>query len=1015
MESGRSTTDSAKLARLGFTELDLAARLLASPAFVELLAEIGIDDSESHVEDASGFLTQIAATADPDQALLLLTRFMEACGDQQRRRISSTLVADRDTMGRLVEVLGMSEALGEFIIRHPEHWSILADAEALAMAPAASQVRASLLQAVGADPQAPEPIADGQSTEVLNRLRIAYRSHLLGIAARDLAGLAPMESVASWLSDLADGVLEAALAIARAGLPEGAPGCRFAIIGMGKCGGRELNYVSDVDVIFVAEAIEGDEEGALKTATDLAIGVMRACNSVTTEGSIWEVDPALRPEGKQGALVRTIESHLDYYERWAKTWEFQALLKARPSAGDLELGARYVDAVAPFVWSAADHDGFVTDVQAMRRRVEEQVPTRIGERELKLGPGGLRDVEFSVQLLQLVHGRSDVMLRSSTTLDALEALAVWGYVGRDDASTLADAYRFLRTLEHRLQLHKLRRTHTMPEDESDLRRLGRSLGYRGDPVGELHAKWRTHAREVRRLHEKLFYRPLLQAVARLDAGEARLTPEAAEQRLRALGYQDPAGALRHLEALTSGVSRRAAIQRTLLPVMLGWFANAPDPDAGLLGFRRVSDVLGSTHWYLRLLRDESTAAERMAQVLASSKYATELLLRAPENVAMLADQSELEPRSLETLLAEAASAAERHDDPVTAVGAVRSLRRRELFRIAVAELLQVAQIDGAQVALSDVATATVAGALRVAERVVGGGAELPMRFTVIGMGRFGGRELGLGSDVDVMFVYEPIAGADENAANSAAFAVANELRTLLMAPTSDPPLDIDADLRPEGRQGPLVRSLASYAAYYGRWSAAWEAQALLRAQVVAGDRELGEHFIALIDPLRFPGGGVPEAQVREIRRLKARMEAERLPRGADATLHTKLGRGGLSDVEWVAQLLQMQHAYAYPSLRTTETLPVLAAAESAGLLSSSDAEALRVAWRLATNVRNAVMLVRDRASDLVPTDVRELAGVGYVMGYPMGASGQLIEDYRRVTRRARQVVDRVFYGEDSLR
>ena len=824
-----------------------------------------------------------------------------------------------------------------------------------------------------------------------------------------------MESVASWLSDLADGVLEAALAIARAGLPEGAPGCRFAIIGMGKCGGRELNYVSDVDVIFVAEAGGGDEVGALKTATDLAIGVMRACNSVTTEGSIWEVDPALRPEGKQGALVRTIESHLDYYERWAKTWEFQALLKARPSAGDLELGARYVDAVAPFVWSAADHDGFVTDVQAMRRRVEEQVPTRIGERELKLGPGGLRDVEFSVQLLQLVHGRSDVMLRSSTTLDALEALAVWGYVGRDDASTLADAYRFLRTLEHRLQLHKLRRTHTMPEDESDLRRLGRSLGYRGDPVGELHAKWRTHAREVRRLHEKLFYRPLLQAVARLDAGEARLTPEAAEQRLRALGYQDPAGALRHLEALTSGVSRRAAIQRTLLPVMLGWFANAPDPDAGLLGFRRVSDVLGSTHWYLRLLRDESTAAERMAQVLASSKYATELLLRAPENVAMLADQSELEPRSLETLLAEAASAAERHDDPVTAVGAVRSLRRRELFRIAVAELLQVAQIDGAQVALSDVATATVAGALRVAERVVGGGAELPMRFTVIGMGRFGGRELGLGSDVDVMFVYEPIAGADENAANSAAFAVANELRTLLMAPTSDPPLDIDTDLRPEGRQGPLVRSLASYAAYYGRWSAAWEAQALLRAQVVAGDRELGEHFIALIDPLRFPGGGVPEAQVREIRRLKARMEAERLPRGADATLHTKLGRGGLSDVEWVAQLLQMQHAYAYPSLRTTETLPVLAAAESAGLLSSRDAEALRVAWRLATNVRNAVMLVRDRASDLVPTDVRELAGVGYVMGYPMGASGQLIEDYRRVTRRARQVVDRVFYGEDSLR
>ena len=329
-------------------------------------------------------------------------------------------------------------------------------------------------------------------------------------------------------------------------------------------------------------------------------------------------------------------------------------------------------------------------------------------------------------------------------------------------------------------------------------------------------------------------------------------------------------------------------------------------------------------------------------------------------------------------------------------------------------MLHVAEIDRAQVALSDVATATIVGALQVAERVVAGNGPLPMRFTVIGMGRFGGRELGLGSDVDVMFVYEPIAGADENAANSAAFAVANELRTSLMAATNDPPLDIDADLRPEGRQGPLVRSLASYEAYYGRWSAGWEAQALLRAQVVAGDSDLGARFVALIDPLRYPVEKISEPAVREIRRLKARMEAERLPRGADATLHTKLGRGGLSDVEWVAQLLQMQYAFEYPSLRSTQTLPVLTAAESAGLLTAADADALRTAWRLATSVRNAVMLVRDRASDLVPTDLGDLAGVGYVMGYPPGSAGQLIEDYRRVTRRARQVVDRVFYGEDSL-
>lgn len=998
-------TSDAQLARTGLVDLDRAKRLLASPELHELLGD-----------DGEGLLQSLAATADPDQALLLFVRLIEACDGPARRRLIGAVLADADLRGRLLDLLGLSEALGEFLIRHPQRWEVLADGEELAQAPSASGARRELLRAVGADPEHPEPTASGDGAQTLDALRIAYRTRLLGIAARDLMGLASMDAVGSWLADLADAVLDAATAIARAGLPSDAEPCRFAIIGMGKCGGRELNYVSDVDVIFVAEGLDPDDpdpSGALRTATALASGVMRACNAVTTEGAIWEVDANLRPEGRQGVLVRTVASHVGYYERWAKTWEYQALLKARPAAGDLALGARYVDAVAPFVWSAADHPTFVEDVQAMRRRVEEHVPARVADRELKLGPGGLRDVEFSVQLLQLVHGRSDVMLRSPTTLVALEALATWGYVGRDDASTLASAYRFLRTLEHRIQLHRLRRTHTMPDAEPDLRRLGRSLGMRAEPVAELVSTWKRQAREVRRIHEKLFYRPLLQAVARLDAGEARLTPEAAEQRLRALGYVDPPGALRHLEALTSGLSRRAAIQRTLLPVLLGWFADAPDPDAGLLGFRRVSDALGSTHWYLRLLRDESVAAERMAQVLASSRYATDLLLKAPDTVAMLADDHELHPRTLAMLLTEVGAAVSRHDDPHSGVAAVRALRRRELFRIATATLLRLGDADATGVALSDVAQAAVAGALEVALKSAtqAAGAALPMRFAVIGMGRFGGHELGFGSDADVMFVYEPVDGADEDAAHAAAFAIANELRGLLMAPSDDPPLDIDADLRPEGRQGPLVRSLASYAAYYERWSAGWEAQALLRASFVAGDEDLGRRFTELIDPLRYPVDGLGDDAVREIRRLKARMESERLPRGADPTLHTKLGRGGLSDVEWVAQLLQMQHGHRIPSLRTTRTLDALAAAEKEGLITATDADALRAAWRMATGVRDSVMLVKGRASDMVPTDVRDVAGVAHVLGYAPGRSHALLEDYRRVTRRARQVVERLLYGE----
>jgi glutamate-ammonia-ligase adenylyltransferase len=278
------------------------------------------------------------------------------------------------------------------------------------------------------------------------------------------------------------------------------------------------------------------------------------------------------------------------------------------------------------------------------------------------------------------------------------------------------------------------------------------------------------------------------------------------------------------------------------------------------------------------------------------------------------------------------------------------------------------------------------------------------------MGRFGGGELGFASDADVMFVHDPLPGADDKDAHDAALAVAGELRRLLQLPTPDPPLEIDADLRPEGRNGPLVRTLASYAAYYERWSSTWEAQALLRAEPVAGDEELGARFLEVIDPLRYPEGGIAEADVREIRRLKARMEAERLPRGADPGLHTKLGRGGLSDVEWVAQLLQLRHGAALPGLRTTRTLPALAAAAEAGLLDEQDAEHLVAAWRIASRVRDATMLVRGRPGDMVPTDARDLSAVSQVLGYPPGKSGELLDDYRRVTRRARGVVERVFYA-----
>ncbi|SCG40704.1 glutamate-ammonia-ligase adenylyltransferase [Micromonospora echinaurantiaca] len=1045
----RPTRAAGRLARYGFGigEDDGGARA------ADLLGPDGLglwrpDTQEPADEAAAELLAALSRAADPDLALRQLHRLVEA----ERRasatdnRAAAATVSQRGGTGRaaaagqrggtgaaadpaggaaesaagigagsallaalgddpglrrrLLAVLGASSALGDHLVANPDQWTALRTAPD-GLAPTAE----GRLDLTG----------DGNPIAVLRR---AYRLALLRIAAADLTGGRGLEQTMAALSALADATLAAAYGIAVGELPAGTPHPRLAVVAMGKCGGDELNYVSDVDVIFVAA-----EDADLAAATTVATRLIHICGLVA-----WPVDAALRPEGNRGPLVRTLASHLAYYRRWARTWEFQALLKARPAAGDLALGREWIDQLAPLLWRAAERPEAVEDVRAMRRKIIDNIPPKELEREIKRGPGGLRDIEFAVQLLQLVHGRGDESLRVPGTIPALRALVAGGYVGRADGEALLRGYRFLRTVEHRLQLQGLRRTHTVPADPVGLRWLAAALGYQATPgrsaVEEFRAEWVTHATEVRRLHAKLLYRPLLESVARVPADGLRLTPEAARHRLEILGFADPAGALRHLQALTGGVSRTAAIQRTLLPVLLSEFADAPEPDRGLLNYRQVSDKLGSTPWYLRLLRDSGPVARRLARVLSSSRYAADLLAREPEALRLLAEESELTPRPRDVLHEGFAAAAARHADPVEATGAVRALRRRELVRLACADVLSRAgslapappRPDGAGratpaltdvtavgAALADVTDATLAAALRVARA---SRPEPPgLRFAVIGMGRLGGYESNYLSDADVLFVYDPPAGAAESAASAAAHAVAEELRRLLAMPAPDPPLGVDADLRPEGRQGPLVRSLAAYTQYYARWSKVWEAQALLRARFVCGDADLGAEFEALVDPVRYPAEGLTREQVVEIRRIKARVEHERLPRGADPATHTKLGRGGLADVEWAVQLLQLRHGGANPALRGTRTLDALAAARDAGLVDPADAAAMAAGWTLAAQVRNALMLVRGRAGDQLPRHGVELAGVVRLLG--RDDPGEFLDEYLRTGRRSRAAMERV--------
>jgi [glutamine synthetase] adenylyltransferase / [glutamine synthetase]-adenylyl-L-tyrosine phosphorylase len=972
---------------------------LVDPPAGERLAQLGWYDRDD--QEYIDRLWSLSRAPDPDAVLRAVVRLSENLNSGWDE-LNAALLAERGLRGRLFAVLGSSLALGDHLAANPESWKLLRGKVQL---PSRDQLLATFTECVD------EALAGPGSA--LERLRTLYRDRLLVLAALDLAAtvedepVLPFTLVAAQLSDLADAALAAALRMAEASVCGDRTPPRLAVIAMGKCGARELNYVSDVDVVFVAEHADA-------LSARVAGEMMRVASA-----AFFQVDAGLRPEGRNGELVRTVESHVAYYQRWAKTWEFQALLKARAAVGDAELGERYLAALMPMVWVACEREDFVVEVQAMRRRVEQLVPADVRAREIKLGSGGLRDVEFAVQLLQLVHGRRDDSLHVASTVDALTALGQGGYIGREDAANLTASYEFLRLLEHRLQLQRLKRTHLLPQadDEEAVRWLARAAHIRPDgrhdAAGVLREELRHQNVRVSQLHAKLFYQPLLESIgpAGLEISHG-MTSEAAERQLAALGYEGPQTALKHMSVLVNQSGRRGRVQSVLLPRLLNWMSYAPDPDAGLLSYRRLSEGLAAERWYLSTLRDKPAVARRLMHVLGTSAYVPDLLMRAPRVIQDYGD-GPAGPKLLETepeVVARALIAsASRYPDPVRAIAAARSLRRRELARIGSADLLGMLDVTDVCSALTSVWVAVLQAALDAMIRAnLPEDGKTPAAIAVIGMGRLGGAELGYGSDADVMFVCEPASGVEDSQAVRWSTSIAEQVRALLGTPSVDPPLELDANLRPEGRSGPLVRTLGSYAAYYEQWAHPWEIQALLRAHAVAGDAELGRRFMLMADKTRYPPDGVSAEAVREIRRIKARVESERLPRGADPNTHTKLGRGGLADVEWTVQLLQLRHAHQVPALHNTSTLESLDAAAAADLVPAADVELLRHAWLTATRARNALVLVRGRPTDQLPGPGRQLNAVAVAAGWRTDDGSEFLDNYLRVTRRAKAVVRKVF-------
>ncbi len=882
----------------------------------------------------------IPRSADPTRVRAALARIRDT-----QPELAAAVEVDPSVAAAVVAVLAASRSLTRLLETDPLAAACLHDLERRAEPPE-----------LGADMELVVPWA---------------RRELLRIAARDLTGRDEVEVVTSSLSARARDVLAAAHAVVADELGDAG---RLAVVGMGKLGGEELNYASDVDVLLVGEGDGAALARAGRTFLELASRCFR-------------VDADLRPEGRDGPLVRTVESYAAYWQRWADPWERQAHLKATPVAGDAALGARWAEAAAHFVWSRPFSADELRYVRALKARSEQAVRERgTAEREVKRGPGGIRDVEFPAQLLQLVHGPVDAEIRSPSTLDALDALARGGYVDPDDATSLADSYRFLRRVEHVLQLDEEHQTHTVPADRVARRRIARALGFRGEPAaGPTEAFDRAlaeHRSIVRSVHERLWFRPLLASLS----GAGPLGAEAATERLEAFGFTDLERTRQAVTELTRGLTRSSRMMQQLLPLLLDWLSSSPNPDLGLLGLRRIASGDRRAAELATAFRDSPEVARRLALLLGTSRLVGEVLEANPDLIERLDDPDRLRTRLRPDLVASALSSIGWREDRAERRRALQRWKQRHLLGIAARDVLGETSVPGVGADLSALAEASLESALAVLDPKAA--------LAVVAFGRFGGAELGYASDLDIAFVHEGDADDAERVASGMLRFVGGDTPAERIWP-------VDPGLRPEGRNGPLTRSLEGWQAYLARWASTWERQAYVRVRAVAGDAALGEQLVRHIHQAVWDRP-FTSAEALEIRRMKVRIEQERIPPGEDPEFHLKLGPGSLSDVEFTVQLLQLQHGV--PGVATMAALEALV---DAGHLPADEADILAESYRFCEGTRNRSFLVAG-AGDSLPSRPEQLAPLARSLGCSVP---ELREEYRRVTRRARRVVERRFYDQ----
>ncbi|MDD5286499.1 MAG: bifunctional [glutamate--ammonia ligase]-adenylyl-L-tyrosine phosphorylase/[glutamate--ammonia-ligase] adenylyltransferase [Desulfuromonadaceae bacterium] len=993
-------------------------------------------------------VTNALLTPSPD---LALNAFERLAGVVSPGNLSE-LAGQENRLAQFIMLCGSSPFLANLIYKAPDtlHWLFLDNGIDLARSYEEMQ---SALQAT---------VNESTDFTALQRsLRCFKRREILRIAARDLNGLAPLEEVMAELSDLASSTLQIAYQVCRRCLirDHGDPlldrdnpmsrEAEMTVIGMGKLGGRELNFSSDIDIIYFYESDKGETAG-IESGSGSRRGVVslhtffnklgemisKALSQVTEDGFVFRVDVGLRPEGKSGDMAVSLRSAEVYYESWGQSWERTAMLKARPVAGSLELGDHLLKTLQPFVYRKYLDYNLIEDMKQMKQKIDASLSRSMeGDINLKLGRGGIREIEFFIQALQLVYAGKNPKLRERNSLYALDTLLAAGLIPREDHSKLHEAYRFLRSVEHRIQMVQERQTHNLPTKEEEIKALARRCGYlQTNGLSRFRQVLEEHRNNVSVIYGTLFH-------SRDEKLQQDLNPELfffldqkadsdlVKDMLAERHFAELDRAYENLVSLRLGPEKGNLTERSrrilgkITPLLLQEVFESPDPDMALANLERFLSAIATRSSYYALLAENRETIKLLVSLFGMSEFLSKILIGHPELLDSLVSRSYASnAKTRGSMLLELDSLLEQSDYFEDHLDILRRYRNEEFLRIGLNDIygnMMQGEIT-AQLSLLGEVCLAAAFRLSVTELRRFGrplyreeGCDAEANLAIIAMGKLGGEELNYHSDLDIIFVYDHqgYTNGDKQISNHEYFAkLAQKIISILTMQTREGYVyKIDTRLRPSGNAGPLVTSLDSFLDYHRKEAQIWERQALTKARVVLGNESLA---IQLCDVIRqtIYGNSIDDEGRAEIHRLRMRMENE-LAREKDGSYNIKTGRGGMVDVEFAVQYIQLRDGYRFPELRTSSTIVALKEIRTLALLPEEDAEILQTGYKFLRKLENRLRIIHDYSiNDLSGTKIY-LNKLARRLGYDPKLKNQgaaLISDYEEITGKIREVFDRLF-------